>query len=129
MTPGPEGKNGAACVLLAEDDQWVRDLVGSILETHGYRVLAAQDGVAALALYEQHDNGIDLLLTDVVMPRMGGAELAQKVMAIRPDIPILYMSGYSDSVDTLTELFGPHVAFLPKPFTADTLAQKVKELL
>ena len=90
---------------------------------HGYTVLHAAHPREALAIVEGHAGSIDLLLTDVVMPEMSGPELAQRLQAVRPALKVLYMSGYTD------DLVGPHGVLLEKPFTTDSLAVKVREVL
>ena len=115
---------GTETILLVEDDPGVREIAKIALEMHGYRVLAAGDGKAALALAGAR---IDVLLTDVIMPGMGGRELAEAVRALHPAIRLLYMSGYTDGA-VLRDV-GPHDAFLQKPFTPQVLARKIRDLL
>lgn len=120
---------GTETVLLVEDEPSVRLLVGKILTTQGYRVLFANDGVHALAVSEGYPEPIDLLFTDVVMPHMGGRELAVALLATRPDMRVLFMSGYAESaIEHQGELI-PGAAFLSKPFTPDALAAKVRAVL
>ncbi len=116
-------------VLLAEDDELVRLLVREILRVNGYTVLEARDGREALALAEGHRGTIDLLLTDVVMPKMGGRELAERIHALRPDTRILYMSGYTDDAIVRHGVLEEEIPFLQKPFTAVRLSRKVREVL
>ena len=120
---------GSETILLAEDEITVRKLVLEILTRGGYKVLEAESGAAAVALCESFGERIDLLLTDMVMPKMGGIELREKIVAMRPDIKVMFMSGYTD--DSISNS-GPAVAnaaFLEKPFTPDTLAMMVREVL
>ncbi len=112
----PEWIDGAT-ILVVEDEDAVRGLIRDVLETDGYRVLEARDGVLALGVYETHGDQIDLLLTDVVMPQMNGPELAEHLVGEREDLQVLFVSGYHDESD-----FGVHrplerAEFLPKPFT------------
>jgi PAS domain S-box-containing protein len=121
---------GNETILLAEDEDAVRNLVGSSLRRKGYTVLEAIDGIDALDICNRHDGAIDLLLTDVVMPRMGGRELADRVCEIRPSIRVLFVSGYTDGAVVLPGL--PHsdsASFLQKPFTTELLARRVREIL
>jgi two-component system cell cycle sensor histidine kinase/response regulator CckA len=94
--PEPSSENGNEIILLVEDEDVVRDLARRVLSDYGYDVLEARQGKEALALSELHAGPIHLLLTDVVMPKMSGRELAQNLQALRPDMPVLYMSGYND---------------------------------
>lgn len=119
---------GSACVLLAEDEEGVRQLVATILEQHGYRVLAAPDGEEALRMFEQCGHRIDLLISDVVMPRMRGPELAVHLRRHQPEINVLFMSGYTDPSIT-NHLISAGSHFLQKPFAADALVRAVIEAL
>ncbi|MGH7215970.1 MAG: PAS domain S-box protein, partial [Nitrospiraceae bacterium] len=120
---------GSATVLLAEDDEMVRALAQAILERYGYHVLAARNVHDALRFAQGGSEQIHLLLTDTIMPGMNGPELAKQVQSIRPEIKVLYMSGYTDKVISCTEGFEPGTAFLQKPFTPQTLTHKVNEVL
>jgi two-component system, cell cycle sensor histidine kinase and response regulator CckA len=120
-SPAPPGSE---TVLLAEDDDLVRAFTRTALEEAGYRVLAAHDGDEALRLATNHDP-IHLLVTDVVMPRMSGKQLAERMTAARPSLRVLYMSAYPD----VSGLDVHENGFLQKPFTADALARKVREVL
>ena len=124
-TAWPAG--GSETILLVEDEASVRELTRRMLETSGYRVLPAPDGSSALELFTTHGEQIALMITDVVMPHMRGGELARRVLQIRPGLPVLFMSGYTDnSIDsTGTE----SVAFLPKPFTLEQLLGAVRSEL
>ena len=116
-------------VLLAEDDKTVRTLVRMVLQEHGYTVLAAPHGVEALRISEAHQGVIHLLVTDVVMPGMNGRELAQRLALARPDMKVLYVSGYTDDVIIRHGVLEAGIAFLQKPFTPDVLARKVRDVL
>ncbi|HEX5657506.1 MAG TPA: PAS domain S-box protein [Polyangiales bacterium] len=116
-------------ILLVEDDDQVRSLARTALRRQGYQVLEAEHGELALALCEQHVGNIHLLVTDVVMPRMGGRELAERAAALRPEMRVLYMSGYADD-DVLTRgIATDEVTLLQKPITPSSLARKVREVL
>jgi two-component system, cell cycle sensor histidine kinase and response regulator CckA len=120
---------GAETILVAEDEESVRGLIKHLLTARGYCVLDAVDGRDALRLLAQHPTQIDLLLTDMVMPGMSGRELADKVLAFKPDLKIIYMSGYADDMLLHAGALGPGAAFLRKPLRPDVLASRVREVL
>jgi PAS domain S-box-containing protein len=120
---------GTETILLVEDQEEVRTLITRILVDRGYVVLAATNGDQALELLQQHPHGIQLLLTDVVMPGLNGRELAQRVTAARDGLSVLYVSGYTGEAVLRHGLLEPGVAFLHKPFTPDVLARKVRQVL
>jgi CheY-like chemotaxis protein len=128
----PEGlrmaPKGSEIVLLVEDEDAVRLLARRILETSGYVVLEARNGREGLALCETHQGPIHMLVTDVVMPGLGGRELAEGALKLRPDMKVMFMSGHMQDV-ILKEGVENGVAFLPKPFTPMALARKVREVL
>jgi CheY-like chemotaxis protein len=118
---------GSETVLLVEDETVVRTLVRRILETVGYTVLEALDGPEALEISERHTGPIHLLVTDVVMPRMNGYELAQRLASLRPQMKVLHLSGHTGvAEDSAPSRKGP---FLPKPFTSGALARMVRRAL
>jgi PAS domain S-box-containing protein len=129
--PAPrERTRGAGRVLVVEDEPLVRALAVRVLRAAGYEVLEAGDAEQALAL--AGDRGgppVDLLVTDVVMPRCSGPELAHRLRAARPALPVLFASGYMDRAQDLERELGPRTAFIPKPFTPDQLARAARELL
>jgi PAS domain S-box-containing protein len=120
---------GSGTILLVEDEEAVRKLASRVLEARGYTVLRAADGLQALDTVERHPGAIDLLITDVVMPRMSGRELADLVRPRRPATKVLYVSGYTDDAIVHHGVLDAGVMFLQKPFTPDSLARKVKEIL
>jgi len=121
--------SGTETVLLVEDEELVRHLVRDILKQNGYSVLEAHHGTEALRVALQHSGPIHLLLTDIVMPQMGGRVLAERVRTFRPAIRILYISGYVDDATIQEGVTNPGTTFLQKPFTVETLTSKVRELL
>ena len=125
----PPAARGRETVLLAEDEDGVRGLARLVLERAGYTVLEAPDGGAALALGGGHAGPIHLLVTDVVMPGMGGRELAGRLTTLRPGIGVLFLSGYTDDTVVRHGVLEEDVAFLQKPFSPAALAQKVREVL
>ncbi len=120
---------GSETVLLVEDEEGLRDLAREILQMHGYGVLEAQHGADAIWICDSYVEPIHLLVTDVVMPHMSGPELADRVTRKRPEIKVLYMSGYTDDATVHHGLSTADMAFLQKPFTADALTRKVREVL
>lgn len=120
---------GSETILLVEDQPEVRQFAAQVLTSNGYRVLAAASGSEALELASTHDGSIDLVLTDVIMPEMNGRELADKLVALRPRVKVLFTSGYSESVVVHRGVLDPGLAYLPKPFTPEALAGKVRSTL
>jgi PAS domain S-box-containing protein len=120
---------GSETIVLVEDEASLRELVRECLEATGYTVLEARHGADALEICEHHEGPIHLLVTDVVMPEMSGRELGERVRAVRPGTHVLYMSGYTDDAVVLHGVLAEDMAFLQKPFTAEALARKVRELL
>jgi two-component system cell cycle sensor histidine kinase/response regulator CckA len=120
---------GCETVLLVEDEAGVRTLARQALESRGYRVLEAADGEAALQLCREHPGEIDLLLSDVVMPRMSGRELRQRVTMLSPQTRVIFTSGYTDDAVVRHGVFQAESDFLQKPFTVHGLLRKVREVL
>ena len=115
-------------VLVVDDAESIRKMVCSMLSFCGYHCVEAADGQQALHILKEAAEPVDLVLTDIVMPEMGGTELAREVAAIRPTLPIVFMSGYSDDPVVRTLENSPAL-FLPKPFTAAALTEKVRAAL
>ncbi len=120
---------GTETVLLAEDEPAVRAVAREALEGHGYRVIEAPNGVEALAAARAHSGPLHLLITDMVMPRMGGRELAQRLLAECPGLPVLFMSGYTDDALVRQGASEATSTFLQKPFAMGEFARKVRETL
>jgi two-component system, cell cycle sensor histidine kinase and response regulator CckA len=120
---------GDETILLVEDTAMVRELVTATLEAYGYTVLAAADGHEAIALVEQTEEEIALLLTDVVMPGMNGRELAEILVARTPELRVLYTSGYPSDTVVRHGIADATAAFIEKPYLPDELARKVREVL
>jgi PAS domain S-box-containing protein len=125
----PALRQGFETILLVEDDDAVRELVRAMLAARGYSVLAPQHPQEVETLCEAHTGRIHLLLTDLILPGASGRDIAKRVCALRPGVKVLFMSGYTD--DTIIQRHGidPSFAFLPKPFSSATLANKVREVL
>ena len=119
----------AKTIMLVEDEESVRTLSRIILEKEGYTIIEAKHGREALLLCEQYPGKIDLLLTDVVMPYVGGPELAEQISLLRPGIKVVYVSGYTDKAITQAGLLTEGVAFLEKPFTPQTLLRRLRQIL
>jgi CheY-like chemotaxis protein len=126
---GTRDLRGTETILLVEDEDAVRSLAAKVLRGRGYAVLEARLGPEALRIAAGHQAPIHLLLTDVVMPEYSGAELAKKLTGSRPDLRVLYMSGYTDEAIIHHGVLSANIAYLQKPFTPDVLAAKVKEVL
>jgi two-component system, cell cycle sensor histidine kinase and response regulator CckA len=128
QSPAPPAR-GTETILLVEDEESVRTLSHRALSRLGYQVLAAPGGADALRVAERHGGPIHLVLTDVVMPGIGGRELVRQLAAVRPGTKVLYISGYSNEAIARHGVLDPGTAFLQKPFTPDGLASKVREVL
>ena len=133
VTESPESMeadlSGSETVLLVEDEEMVRSLAEKTLRKHGYTVLSASNGTAALELAERYADPIHLLLTDVVMPHMSGKELARAVVRRHPGIRVLYMSGYTEDTIVHQGLLENGVLLLQKPFTPSIMARRIREIL
>jgi len=123
--PGP---GGSETVLLVEDEESVRVFATKALEKQGYRVLQARHGRDALLRLSEHEGPVHLVITDIVMPEMGGGDLARRLAGERPELPVLFMSGYGDD-EVAAHGLGSDQSFLQKPFTSDVLGRKVREAL
>jgi two-component system cell cycle sensor histidine kinase/response regulator CckA len=120
---------GEETILLVEDEELVRQLTQQILQMHGYNVLAAADGIEAIAICESRAEPIDLLLTDVVLPQMNGRALADRLLEMRPGMKTLFMSGYAESSIVRHGVLGPGTEFIHKPFQPHALVRKVRGVL
>lgn len=121
--------SGTETVLLVEDEKMVRSLISQILESGGYTVIEAGDGVEALEICAQPETSIDLLVTDIVMPRMSGRELAEKLTKTRPHLRVLFTSGYTGNNTLPSEIVDFKADFIAKPFAPDMIVSKVRDLL
>lgn len=121
--------SGGETVLVVEDEEGVRRLIGHVLRMRGYHVLEAADAEEALRIFSESGEQVDLILTDMVMPGKSGRELAEIVHHVRPDTRIMFMSGYTDDVLLRTGALRPGMAFLQKPLRADQLSARVREAL
>jgi CheY-like chemotaxis protein len=127
--PAPERPQGSETVLVVEDEDQVRSLTQETLQRQGYAVLAARHPGEALLLAERHPGPIHLLVTDVVLPQMDGRELADRLAAARPELKVIYVSGYASGASTQVGGAKPGRGFLGKPFSPAALARKVREVL
>jgi PAS domain S-box-containing protein len=126
MEPAP---GGTETILVVEDDEMIRSLIRDILESTGYRVLVADDPDSGMKLIGEQQDDIHLLLTDLVLPGMSGRELVDRVSKVKPEMRVLFMSGYSDEAVARHGILEPGLAFLQKPFSRDVLVRKVREVL
>jgi two-component system, cell cycle sensor histidine kinase and response regulator CckA len=124
-----EAPNGNETILLVEDEDMVRDMIQEVLEINGYHILTATNGEEALQLCDLYNKPIDLVLSDIVMPQMGGLELCERLSSLRPKTKVLLMSGYVENKTIQEKVLKSNVAFLPKPFTPNELALKLREVL
>jgi two-component system cell cycle sensor histidine kinase/response regulator CckA len=121
---------GTETILVVDDDASLLGLVSEILRLHGYTVIEATNGETALTMIERDGASIDAIVTDVVMPKLNGRELVRRASKIRPNLPMVLMSGYvGDNVEALGSILGPRVAFIQKPFTPDALLVKLRDVL
>ena len=120
---------GSECVLLVEDEDYVREMAENTLKRFGYKVMAAADGGEASFIAEQYEDKIDLLLTDVVMPRLNGKQLLVSLRKNRPDLKVLFMSGYSSNIIVHNGVLEEGMPFIQKPFRPSELVQKVRAIL
>jgi PAS domain S-box-containing protein len=121
---------GSETILLVEDEEMVRKLACTVLQKNGYKVLEASSGEEALRIVQgQNGNPIHLMVTDVVMPGMSGRQLAERLLPLRPEMKVLYMSGYTDDAIVHHGVLDPGIAYIQKPFAPDALASKVRDIL
>jgi len=120
---------GNETILLVEDESVVLNYARQVLTKNGYTVLDTLDGEKAFDICEEYEGKIHLLLTDVVMPRMSGREVAEKLLFVYPDLRVLYMSGYTDDALLQHGVLGEEIAFLYKPFTPEEILKKVRSVL
>ncbi len=120
---------GKETIVLAEDETMVRSLVSHTLKEYGYQVIEAENGYEALKLCKQHQDTFHLLFTDVIMPEMGGRELADQVKELNPDVKVLYMSGYTDDAVVHHGVLDPGIEFIQKPFSPIKMLEKIRTIL
>ena len=125
--PDERSLMGSETILLVEDEEALREVGREMLELYGYTVMLAADGAAGLELAQNHPQPIQLLMTDILMPKMGGIELAERLSTLRPEMKVLYTSGYNDSGESLQKVAGAQ--YLQKPYAMEELARTLRELL
>lgn len=124
-----ETVHGAETILVVEDEEQVRELVVEMLRTYGYKVLAASNGLKAIEIYTNNRTDIRLILTDVVMPEMGGKKFIESLVDFKTGTKVLYMSGYTDNAIDEQGFLDVDTEFIPKPFSPFVLLNKVREVL
>ena len=120
---------GNETLLVADDHEGIREMVRSALEGCGYRILLAVNGEEAIRTFENHVNEISLVVVDMVMPRIGGLEAAKRMKQIRPELPVIFTTGYSSDNEALTKVIEEGGVVVEKPFDPRKLARRVRELL
>ena len=120
---------GSETILVVDDQDSVRELLCEVLRKNGYSVLSAGNGREALRLVREYAEPIDLVITDMVMPQMGGRELAEALRGLQPHTKILYMSGYAEKAEDVKELLSHGYFFIEKPFTPEELLNKIQDVL
>lgn len=124
-----DGQAGPRTILVVDDDLSVLTVVKCMLESSDYNVLLANNAEVAWRLAERDDLSIDLMLTDVMMPDVNGVDLAKRIQAIRPNLKVMFMSGYTDAEVVRVKILEHAFGFLPKPFTSDSLLETVQKVL
>jgi two-component system cell cycle sensor histidine kinase/response regulator CckA len=124
-----ENLSGSETVLIVEDDDSLRKLTRTVLKQRGYKILEAENGEDALRISKEHEGSIDLMITDVVMPKMSGKETAERLQPLHPQMKVIYMSGYTDDAIVHHGVLAAGLNFLEKPFSLEGLARKVREVL
>jgi CheY-like chemotaxis protein len=125
----PSAGPGSETILFVEDDDEVREIATRILRKNGYRVLEAANGADALRVCEAEARPVDLIVTDIVMPEMGGSQLAERIRETQPDARILFTSGYTEDAAVRHSFIDPGEEFIGKPFTPSQLTQKTRDVL
>jgi CheY-like chemotaxis protein len=126
--PSPSSR-GTETILVVEDEDGVRALTSRVLQKNGYKVLEARHGLEALQICKQQDTPVNLVVTDVVMPKLSGPQLAERMRTLWPNLRVLFLSGYTDRALVHSGLLDANRNFLQKPFTPDDLTSKVREML
>jgi two-component system, cell cycle sensor histidine kinase and response regulator CckA len=126
---GAASRGGSETVLIVEDEDMVRALASRTLREHGYTVIEARHGADALRQLAMDSTAVDLVISDVVMPEMGGRELGRRLSTLRPSLPVLYISGYTGEDVIQRGLLDAGAPFQQKPFAPEGLARKVREML
>jgi len=124
-----EVPRGTETILVVEDEAMIREIIKVTLSDHGFSVLLAQDGEEAVRISKAHPGRIHLLLCDVVLPKMSGRDVATGLAALRPELRVLYMSGYTSNAIVHHGVLEPGIAFLQKPFSPAVLLAKMQEVL
>jgi two-component system, cell cycle sensor histidine kinase and response regulator CckA len=118
-----------ATILVVENGDMLRPLLGKILRREGHKVIEAQDGDEAMHMWDRYQETIDLVVTDIVMPKMSGKELVDRLRLLKPGVKVIYMSGYKSNILATGKKLNSHSVFLQKPFRPNELSQAVREIL
>ena len=129
VVPQADGLRASGTILLVEDEAFVREVTADILESAGYRVLKARNAAEALCVFRRYRRIVQLLLTDVVLPRRNGRDLANDLRAMCPTLRTIFISGYPENAVTKQGLPDDHMFYLPKPFSLESLTRKVRQVL
>ena len=121
--------SGTETILVVEDEATVRGFTRTVLERQGYRVLDAEEGMEALRIASEFPDSIELMITDVVMPRMSGRELAERITALIPDLKVIFLSGYAEDAVAHHGVLDDNINFLAKPYNRDDLLTLIREVL
>ena len=129
FVPSLAVRGGTETILLAEDHEGVREMAQATLESLGYRILVAHDGEEAVEMFSAHRDSIALVLLDLIMPRRSGPKVYEAIQTIKPGVPVVFVTGYSNETAALTEMVERGIPVLRKPYGSGALSRRVREAL